>query len=170
MLELIRETWREVGIKLFTKPSQREAWRNRIFSGETVMSVWSGIENGLATPDNAPDELAVSTQSQHQWPKFGQYLETGGKSGEPIDIAEVKELQKLYKMWLESATRQERERAWHAMLELHAEQQFVIGVVSGVPQPVVARQTLMNVPEQGFYNWDPGAFFGIYRPDTFWFK
>jgi peptide/nickel transport system substrate-binding protein len=26
------------------------------------------------------------------------------------------------------------------------------------------------VPEQGFYNWDPGAFFGIYRPDTFWFK
>jgi peptide/nickel transport system substrate-binding protein len=28
----------------------------------------------------------------------------------------------------------------------------------------------MNVPEKGFYNWDPGAFFGVYRPDTFWFK
>jgi peptide/nickel transport system substrate-binding protein len=73
-------------------------------------------------------------------------------------------------VWLRSATRSERERAWHAMLELHTEQQFVIGVVSGVPQPVVVRQTLMNVPEQAFYNWDPGAFFGIYRPDTFWFK
>jgi peptide/nickel transport system substrate-binding protein len=170
VLELIRETWREVGIKMFSKPSQREAWRNRIFSGETVMSVWSGIENGLATPDNAPDEFAVSSQSQHQWPKFGQYLETAGKSGEPVDMPEVKELQRLYKAWLESATRPERERAWHTMLELHAEQQFVIGVVSGVPQPVVARQSLMNVPEQGFYNWDPGAFFGIYRPDTFWFK
>jgi peptide/nickel transport system substrate-binding protein len=24
------------------------------------------------------------------------------------------------------------------------------------------------VPEEGFYNWDPGAFFGIYKPDTFW--
>jgi len=170
VLELIRETWREVGIKLFSKPSQREAWRNRIFSGETVMSVWSGIENGLATPDNAPDELAPTSQSQHQWPKFGQFLETAGKSGEPVDIPEVKELQHLYKVWLESTTRQERERAWHAMLELHAEQQFTIGVVSGVPQPVVARDTLMNVPQQGFYNWDPGAFFGIYRPDTFWFR
>ena len=170
VLELIRETWREVGIKLFSKPSQREAWRNRIFSGETVMSVWSGIENGLATPDNAPDELAPTSQSQHQWPKFGQFLETAGKSGEPVDIPEVKELQRLYKVWLESTTRQERERAWHAMLELHAEQQFTIGVVSGVPQPVVARDTLMNVPQQGFYNWDPGAFFGIYRPDTFWFR
>jgi len=170
VLELIRETWREVGIKLFSKPSQREAFRNRIFSGETVMSVWSGLENGLATPDNSPDELAPTSQTQLQWPKFGQHVETGGKSGEAPDIAEVKELARLYGVWLESATRQERSRAWHAMLELHAEQQFVIGVVSGVPQPVVARQTLMNVPEQGFYNWDPGAFFGIYRPDTFWFK
>jgi peptide/nickel transport system substrate-binding protein len=56
------------------------------------------------------------------------------------------------------------------MLEIHAEQQFTIGIVSGVPQPVIARQTLMNVPKEAFYNWDPGAFFGIYHPDTFWFK
>ena len=170
VLELIRETWREVGIKLFSKPSQREAFRNRIFSGETVMSVWSGLENGLATPDSSPDELTPTNQTQLQWPKFGQYYETGGKSGEATDIVEVKELERLYRVWEQAKTRTERERAWHAMLELHAEQQFSIGVVSGVPQPVVARQTLMNVPEQGFYNWDPGAFFGIYRPDTFWFK
>jgi peptide/nickel transport system substrate-binding protein len=170
VLELIRETWREVGIKLFSKPAQREAWRNRIYAGQTVMSAWSGIENGLATPENSPDELAPTTQTQYQWPKWGQHLETGGKSGEPVDMPEAKELQRLYRRWLEATNRQDRERAWHAMLELHAEQQFTIGVVSGVPQPVVARETLMNVPERGFYNWDPGAFFGIYRPDTFWFK
>ena len=29
---------------------------------------------------------------------------------------------------------------------------------------------LRNVPEKGLYNWEPGAFFGIYRPDTFWFE
>jgi peptide/nickel transport system substrate-binding protein len=170
VLELVRETWREAGIKLFSKPSQREAFRMRIFSGDTVMSVWSGLENGLATADNSPDELVPTSQVQLQWPKFGQHYETGGKAGEAVDIAEVKELQRLYKVWLEGATRQERERAWHAMLELHAEQQFTIGIVSGVPQPVVVRETLMNVPEKGFYNWDPGAFFGIYRPDTFWFR
>ena len=170
VLELIRETWREVGIKVFTKPSQREAWRNRIYSGETVMSVWGGIENGLATPDTSPDELAPMSQTQLQWPKFGQYFETGGKSGEPVDMPEVKELQRLYEVWMSATSRREREQAWHAMLALHAEQQFTIGVVSGVPQPVVARDTLMNVPERGFYNWEPGAFFGIYRPDTFWFR
>ena len=27
---------------------------------------------------------------------------------------------------------------------------------------------LRNVPVEGVYNWDPGAHFGIYQPDTFW--
>jgi peptide/nickel transport system substrate-binding protein len=170
VLELIRETWREAGIKLFSKPSQREAFRMRVFSGETVMSVWSGIENGLPTADNSPDELVPTSQVQLQWPKWGQHFETGGKAGEAVDMPEVKELERLNAAWEKAGTRQERERAWHAMLELHADQLFSIGVVSGVPQPIVARETLMNVPEKGFYNWDPGAFFGIYRPDTFWFR
>jgi peptide/nickel transport system substrate-binding protein len=170
VLELIRETWREVGIKLFSKPSQREAFRNRIFAGETLMSVWSGLENGLPVADSAPDELAPTSQLQLQWPKFGQYYETGGKAGAAPDIAEVKELAQLYRDWSASGSVAEREGIWRRMLELHVEQQFVIGVVAGVPQPVVARDTLMNLPAQGFYNWDPGAFFGIYRPETFWFK
>ena len=170
ILELIRETWREVGIKLFTKPSQREVLRNRVFSGETVMSVWSGLENGIATADMNPEELAPTSQQQLQWPKFGQYYETSGKAGEPPDMPKVKELAALERAWLDSDSHEERRRIWEQMLAIYADQQFVIGVVYAVPQPVVARTTLVNVPETGLYNWDPGAFFGIYHPDTFWFK
>lgn len=170
VLQLIRETWREVGIKLFSKPSQRAAFRNRIFAGETVMSIWSGLENGLPTADSAPDELAPTSQQQYQWPKFGEYYETTGKKGEAPDIPEVKALAQLYKDWAAATTSDARAEIWHKMLEIHAQQQYVIGIVTGVPQPVVARDTLMNVPTKGFYNWDPGAFFGIYHPDQFWFK
>ena len=170
VLELIRETWREVGIRLFSKPSQREAFRNRIFAGETVMSVWSGLENGLPTADTAPNELAPTSQLQLQWPKFGQYYETNGKHGEKVDIPEVEELAELYRTWRRSTSEEERTRIWHRMLSIYTDQQYVIGVVSGVPQPVIARDTLVNVPREAFYNWDPGAFFGIYHPDTFWFK
>jgi peptide/nickel transport system substrate-binding protein len=169
VLELIRETWREIGIKLFSKPSQREAFRNRVFAGETLMSVWSGLENGLPTADTSPDELAPTSQLQLQWPKFGQYYETSGKAGEAPDMPEVKELAQLYRDWAAARTMDERAKAWERMLEIQADQQFVIGVVSGVPQPVVARDTLVNLPKDGFYNWDPGAFFGIYHPDTFFY-
>lgn len=169
ILEMIRETWRGAGIKLFSKPSQREVLRNRVFSGEAVMSVWSGLENGIANPDVHPDELAPTSQQQLQWPKFGQYFETSGKSGEAPDIPEAAELLKLLDAWRKAGTRAEREKIWHQMLGVHCEQLFSIGVVSGVAQPVVVRNTLRNVPEKAMYNWDPGALLGIYRPETFWF-
>ena len=44
-----------------------------------------------------------------------------------------------------------------------------IGLVAAVPQIVVVNSQLRNVPESAFYNWEPGSYFGIYRPDTFWF-
>ncbi|HET7197757.1 MAG TPA: ABC transporter substrate-binding protein, partial [Burkholderiales bacterium] len=131
VLELLRETWREVGIKLYSKPSQREAFRNRIFAGETLMSVWSGWDNGLPTADSPPDELAPTSQVQLQWPKFGEYYETRGKKGLAPDMPEVEQLAELYRQWMRSATSEERARIWHRMLEIHAEQQFVIGIVSG---------------------------------------
>ncbi len=169
VLEMIRETWREVGVKLFSKPSQREVLRNRVFAGEALMSVWTGIENGIANADASPDELAPTSQQQLHWPKYGQYFETGGKAGEAPDIPEAIELAKLNAAWRSASSREERARIWHRMLQLRCDQQFVIGVVNSVSQPVVVRNSLRNVPEKGIYNWDPGAFFGIYRPDTFWF-
>jgi len=170
VLELVRETWREVGIKLLTKPSQREVFRNRIFAGETVMSIWKGLENALATPAMSPEEMAPTNQQQLQWPKFGQYYETSGKSGVAVDIPEVDELLKLFENWRNADNDATRTQIWHRMLKIHAEQQFVIGTVNGVPQPVVVRSSLMNVPDEGVYSWAPGAYFGIHRPDTFWFK
>jgi peptide/nickel transport system substrate-binding protein len=54
------------------------------------------------------------------------------------------------------------------MLAINVDQVTSIGIVQGVLQPVVVNQRLKNVPKKGIYNWDPGAFFGIYRPDSFW--
>ncbi len=56
------------------------------------------------------------------------------------------------------------------MLDIRADEAFTIGIVDGVPQPVVVNKNLRNVPKKGIYNWDPGAHFGIYHPDTFWFE
>ena len=61
-----------------------------------------------------------------------------------------------------------QEAAWHKILSLWTDQVFTIGIVSGVEQLVVASNKLQNVPERGTYNFEPGAYFGVYRPDTFW--
>jgi len=168
VLELIHDSWLKVGIKLYSRPSQREVFRDRIFAGETQMAVWSGYENGLPTPDTSPDEFAPTSQMQLQWPKWGQYYETKGRSGEAPDMDGPKELAQLDVAWRNAPTREDRTRIWQRILELHAEGMYTIGLVGGIPQPVVVNDKLKNVPDKGVYNWDPGAHFGIYRPDRFW--
>ena len=170
VLELVGWTWKEVGIKLFSKPLQREVFKSRIGSGQTVVSVWGGLENGLPVPDMSPSDLAPTRHDQFQWPRWGQHYETAGESGEPPAPGPARELAALSRHWLSAPDTAARRAIWERMLEIRADNVFSIGIVSGVPQPVVVDSRLRNVPEHGIYNWDPGAHFGIYRPDTFWFE
>ncbi|MEA3292388.1 MAG: ABC transporter substrate-binding protein, partial [Pseudomonadota bacterium] len=169
ILELIGDSWAKLGIRLYTKPSQREVFRERVFSGNAMMAMFNGIDNGLPTPLISPEEFAPTRQDQLQWPKWGQYFETGGEVGEAPDLPEAQRLFELYKSWRYAVTLDEKEEAWHEILKLYTDQVFAIGLVCGVPQPIVVSKRLRNVPESGVWGWSPTAFFGVYRPETFWF-
>ena len=82
-----------MGIQIHTKPSQREVFRERLYSGEALMSIWTGLDNGLPTADTPPTELAPTNQTQPQWPVY-QYFETAGLTAAP-DVAEVTQLADL---------------------------------------------------------------------------
>ena len=169
ILQLIADQWRKIGIRVHIKPEQREVLRNRVFVGSALMSVWTGLENGLPTADTSPQELAPTIQHQLYWPKWGQFHETGGLAGETPDTEAVKELVRLNDAWEQAADTEARAEIWRKMLQIRADEVFTIGTVRGVPQPVVVANRLHNVPKEGIYNWEPGAYFGVYNPDTFWF-
>ncbi|MFB0992038.1 MAG: ABC transporter substrate-binding protein, partial [Rhodospirillales bacterium] len=170
VLQLITDSWRKLGIRLFTKPTRREVLRRRAMAGATTMSIWYGLENGVPTANSSPAQLTPSRDDQLQWPKWGQYQITEGKSGEAAHYPPAVKLIELNKAWIGANSDDEREKIWHQILEINADQVFSIGLIAGIPQPVVVNNTLRNVPKKGVYNWDPGAHFGIYRPDTFWFE
>ncbi|MEJ8572416.1 ABC transporter substrate-binding protein [Microbaculum marinum] len=168
VLELIAGDWKKIGIALYAKPSQRDVIFNRALSGDLVMGVWSGWDNGIATADMAPDELApVHGDSSLLWPAWGDYWESKAASGEPVDYPPAQELLDLYKRWLSSGSDAERREIWKKMLEIHARETLIIGIVNGVRQPVVVSDHVRNVPVDAFYGWDPGAQFGIWRMDEF---
>jgi peptide/nickel transport system substrate-binding protein len=169
VLELIRDSWRHIGIRLFGKPLQLTLFRRRVFSGETLISIDKGIENGLANASSSPWEFAPTSQQQLEWPKWGQYYETKGTGGEAPDLPSAVRLRELYETWLGSTSRPTQTQIWHDILQVWADEVFSIGTVGGVLQPVVVSNNLRGIPEKGVYNWDPGAFFGIYKPDHFWF-
>jgi peptide/nickel transport system substrate-binding protein len=169
VLELVADTWRQIGIELLTRPSQREVFRRRVSSGDAVMTVSHSDLFGLPTPDMSPVELAPVSSQQLQWSQWGAWYETKGKSGEePPPVA--RRLAGLYDRWLGSGDREERARIWGQMLDINADEVFSIGILGGTLQPVVVKNGLRGVPEQGVYAWDPGAHFGLYSPDTFYWQ
>ncbi|MEH6631818.1 MAG: ABC transporter substrate-binding protein [Halopseudomonas aestusnigri] len=169
-LELISDSWLKLGIKLYPKPSQREVLRNRIFAGETNISLWYGNLNALLTPHSSPEEFAPRLQQSFQWPKWGQYIETKGNAGEAVDLEAAQQLNDLYTMWLRAKSTEEKSAIWNRILLINAEETFSIGLVAEIPQPIVLSSKLKNVPEEAFYNWEPGALMGVYKPDGFWFE
>ncbi|NVK40670.1 MAG: ABC transporter substrate-binding protein [Oceanospirillaceae bacterium] len=169
VLQLIADSWSQIGVKLHIKPSNLDNVRRRVYAGEAQMTISSGLENGIATVANSPYELAPVKQEYYQWPKFGQYYETHGAAGEPIDMVEAKQLMELLHSWYGAESEEARREAWQQMLEMHADNVFSIGILAGVMQPVAIDSRLQNVPDEGIWNWDPGAHFGLYSPDTFWF-
>jgi peptide/nickel transport system substrate-binding protein len=168
VLELVTDHWRQIGISLFIRPSQRDVFRSRAMGGQIMMSMWSGIDNGVPTADMSPGQLAPTLDEQLQWPLWGAYYLSHGKIGEAPDLPEAAELVSLVKRWRRSTTADERAEIWGRMLSIYTDQVFSIGIVNGTLQPVVASTRLRNLPDKALYGFDPTSYFGIYMPDTFW--
>jgi peptide/nickel transport system substrate-binding protein len=171
VLELVKDTWAELGVELLSRPSQLEVFRRRVFSGEAIMSAYNGNAGfGLPTPDMSPDWLAPVSQQQLQWPKWGAYFESKGRDGEAPSLPAARRLVELYERWLVSGDPEEKARVWAEMLDINAEEIFTIGIVGGTLQPIVVKNGLRGVPTKGIYSWEPGSHFGIYNPDTFYWQ
>ena len=169
VLELVTDYWAKIGIGLFIRTSQRDVFRSRAIGGEIMMAIWSGIDNGIATADMNPGQLAPTADDQLQWPVWGMHYQTADARGAPPELEEAAELLQLYKNWRISKTTGERTEIWQKMLAIYTDQVFSIGIVNATLQPVVRSAKLRNVPDTGLYSFDPTCYFGVYMPDTFWF-
>jgi peptide/nickel transport system substrate-binding protein len=170
-LTLIGEFWREIGVRLFIKPQDRAVLRNRTFAGQTTMVAAQGLDNAIPTAFMPPTELAPMRQDNYAWPKWGQFVETNGKSGEAVDMPGAKRLTELYDQWMATGDKPAQAAIWREMLANHAENQWVIGTVAGSLQPIVMKNGLQNLPDKALYSWEPTALIGIYRPDEiYWNK
>lgn len=169
ILELVRDNWKEIGIKLFPRASTREVFRNRVGSGKAVLAMWGGLSYGLANASMNPREYTPTSRLQYQWPKWGLYGATNGKKGSKPELESVQKLIELQKQWEQTANPKEQNKIWHEILKINSDNVFTLGTINTSYRPVVINKKLRNVPNKGIYNWNPGAYFGVYKPDTFWF-
>lgn len=168
VLELVTDHWKNVGISLFIKTSQRDIFRNRAMAGQIMVSMWSGLDNGVPTPDMNPSMLAPTADEQLQWPVWGMYYLSNGQKGEAPDLPEAITLVELLDQWKKTTDLEERRAVWTKMLDLYSDQVFSIGIVNQSRQPVLRSARMRNLPDVGLYGFDPTCYLGVYKPDTFW--
>ncbi|MBX2883090.1 MAG: ABC transporter substrate-binding protein [Granulosicoccus sp.] len=168
-LQIVADTWRDAGVELVMRPQDRDILRMHVYSGVCMAAVWFGWDNGIPTPETSPRYLAPRQQEFFAWPRWGQYFQTGGEAGVAPDEPEALRLLELSREWEHTFDEARRTQIWEEMLRIHSEQVYGIGIVSGTPQPVVVSKRLRNVPDKAIWSWQPGAHFGVHRPDEFYF-
>ena len=169
VLELVTDHWKKIGISLFIKTSQRDIFRSRAMAGQIMMSMWSGLENGVPTADMNPGQLAPTSDDQLQWPVWGIHYLSNGTKGEAPDLPEAAQLVDLLGQWRRTTDMEGRAAIWTKMLDIYSQQVFSIGIVNAARQPILHSSRLRNVPEQGLYGFDPTSYLGVYMPDAFWY-
>jgi len=169
-LAIVTDTWRDLGISLIMRPLDRDILRNRVYAGVSMAAIWYGWDNGLPSATTSPKYLAPTNQEFFAWPKWGQYYASAGESGEPPDLEPAKRLLELSDNWAHTTDLTKRRAIWQEMLDIHADQQFAIGILAEAPQPVVVSKRLRNVPEKAIWAFEPGSHFGIHRIDEFYFE
>lgn len=169
ILELITDHWAQVGIKLFIRTSQRDVFRSRAMGGTIMMTMWSGLENGVPTADMNPSELAPTADDQLQWPVWGMHYISNGMKGHPPDLPEARQLLDLLHRWRKTTDMSQRTTIWQQMLDIYTQQVFSIGIVNATHQPMLRSSRLRNMPDEALFGFDPTCFLGVYMPDAFWY-
>ncbi len=168
-LQLITEFWREVGIRLITKPQERTNLHRRSIGGLTVMVAAQGLDLAVPTAIMPPAELSPAQPEHYSWPLWSLNVESHGKSGQPCDVPDVQRLLDLDRQWRDTEDAAQQAAIWREMLMNHARNTWVIGTVAGALQPVVGADRLINLPKRALYSWQPTAMIGVQRLDeVFW--
>ena len=162
-VEIVRSQWEEVGIQTALKPEERTLYHQRVTqNGEHMI----GIVGAEATFPllSSPRWFATSLWAEwaHHWARW--YLSEGRRGAEPPP--EVKRLQEIQSIMSVTVDRGERQRLWREVIANHAENMWVIPLVTQGSQIGVLSDDFGNVPERAISSWvtmTPGYL----SPETF---
>lgn len=165
ILELVAEFWRVIGIDVTAKSITRQLLAPRVRANEEPMSLWHGdASTDVLLPVDRKWSIGKDGDECTIAPLWNQWFQTGGAQGEePPDWYKAP-----LNAWKTLSETLDPEAAAQ-LLRSQAENIWSIGTVGMAPWPVIAKNTLRNVPKYGITTWD-GLFLYPYHPETFFQK
>lgn len=168
--EFVQQQWDKLGIKVSVKEITTELQQVRAPGNQMDMSVWNADKcTDILFPITPQWFVPYNTGWENSWcPLWAQWYASKGKSGEEPP-KEAKRLLDLWEKMLSTTIESQRIKLGQEILKSHAENLWTIGTVGLAPVPIIARNTLRNIPEKGIWGWD--YFWAmLYNPEQFFFK
>jgi len=150
-VELVAGYWKKAGIDVNTKEISGELSGTRQAANLIECGIWhGGWETGILFPFSNP---LMSGNGSFAWPKIWQHYFAGKEIDQPIPP----EVQDLYNAWMTATTTSDKNELLalgKKMLQLQADNMWLIGTVGLAPSPIIVRKNLRNMPETGHYTWE----------------
>jgi peptide/nickel transport system substrate-binding protein len=142
---MISADWRKLGIEVIIHTPPSAVFIQRQQLGKYTVSMHGEAEMDLYT---YPDWVFPTTP-KYWHPKVGKWYETGGKQGE-APTGPMKKLLDIYAAIQKEADPEKRHRLVHEAVKVHIEEgPFHLGTTAQVPQLVIVKEGLRNVPHTG---------------------
>jgi len=148
---LVKKYWADIGVKTDLKLHERTFFDTRLAANEVSATMW-GITGVLdAELFTTCSWLVIGEQNwwNNSWwgIKWYDWFNTKGKEGEEPP-EEIKRLHEMYKRIQVSPSEEERSNLIKEILRSQAENLWVIGTVTNIPQPIAVKNYLRNFPEK----------------------
>ena len=162
-VEIVRSNWEAVGLKTALKPEERTLYFQRVTqNGEHMIGV-VGAEASFPLL-NFARWFATSLWDEwaHHWAKW--HVSKGERGEEPPP--EVKRLQEIQGILSVTVDMRERQELWKEVIRIHAENMYVIPLVTQGKQIGVLSNRFGNVPDRALSSW-VAMTPGYLNPETF---
>ena len=162
-VEIVRSNWEAVGLKTALKPEERTLYFQRVTqNGEHMIGV-VGAEASFPLLNFARwFATSLWDEGAHHWAKW--HVSKGERGEEPPP--EVKRLQEIQGILSVTVDKRERQELWKEVIRIHAENMYVIPLVTQGKQIGVLSNRFGNVPDRALSSW-VAMTPGYLNPETF---
>ena len=165
-IELVVEYWGDIGIKAASNHTERSAYRARRNANETQINVW---EMGFMMYPSNPVFLVPAAPGSDFGPDLGTWYATGGAEGqEPPEP--IKEALRAYDQIKQTPDTEKKNELFHRILELQAENIWVLGMVGGLNETLIVKNHFRNVPDESIFDSLVGRYIGLTAAEQYFIR
>jgi peptide/nickel transport system substrate-binding protein len=164
LVEMFTRYWQEVGVRTEMRLMDRTTWNDAMAEYEWGASIWSalgGFDPTLAPQDYVPGRM---DRIGGRWWRWSMNPDDE-RAEEPPDV--VKEQTERFEKTLVTVDPDERKALWDEILQVAADEFWVMGLSSPEVDYYIVNNDLRNVPEM-FFDWVHGLYGPTY-PWSFFF-